>query len=387
MIGNIIPEAKEKPKAIREYHLGENYTGMWEKLEALITFVVPAYNAEATLDRTMYSIVNQSSGQWRAIIVNDGSKDATGQIAEQYARAYSDRVTYIEQENRGLGGARNHGLELVQTSYVSFLDSDDWLMPDYVEKIALALEKASEEPEMILVLPKIYHEESKVVKKWYDEDNFLTVFPEDGIIVNPARKPLLYQFEVNQCRKILNMDFVKRIQFSFREKVKWEDVYPHFYLFSKCTGCMGVRSVGFYYRIGSSSQITASHGRDRLDFMLVMRDLTSYIEQESRDDLIFPMMRVIVRFSVWCIRMADMDIRKEMVNSLHKAYVKLPARYHRILWRECRRQYALKDALQYRLFWIAIRYKIFNFVFEDYLWQDVCEKILKKLLHAENHVA
>ena len=46
-----------------------------------------------------------------------------------------------------------------------------------------------------------------------------------------------------------------------------------------------------------------------------------------------------------------------------------------------------KDALQYRLFWIAIRYKIFNFVFEDYLWQDVCEKILKKLLHAENHVA
>lgn len=357
------------------------------KSQILITFVVPAYNAEATLDRTMYSIVNQSSGQWRAIIVNDGSKDATAQIAEQYARAYSDRVTYIEQENRGLGGARNHGLELVQTSYVSFLDSDDWLMPDYVEKIALALEKASEEPEMILVLPKIYHEESKVVKKWYDEDNFLTVFPEDGIIVNPVNEPLLYQFEVNQCRKVLNMNFVRRTQFSFREKVKWEDVYPHFYLLSQCTKCMGIRSVGFYYRIGCSSQITASHGRDRLDFMQVMKDLTSYIELESKDNLIFPMMRVIIRFSVWCIRMADMDIRNEMVNSLHKAYVKLPARYPRILWRECKRQYALKDALQYRLFWTAIRYKIFNFVFEDYLWQDVCEKILKRLLHAENHVA
>lgn len=356
-------------------------------MQELITFVVPAYNAASTLNRTMYSIVNQSSDRWRAIIVNDGSKDTTGQIGEHFAREYKDKITYIDQENRGLGGARNHGLELVQTQYVSFLDSDDWLMPDYVEKIAQALDKSSEEPEMILVLPRIYHEESRVVKKWYDEDNFLKVFPEDGVIVNPMQQPLLYQFEVNQCRKVLNMDFVRRTQFSFREKVKWEDVYPHFYLLSQCTRCMGVRSVGFYYRIGSSSQITASHGRDRLDFMLIMKDLTSYIEQQKREDLIFPVMRVIVRFSVWCIRMADMDTRKEMVQQLHKAYVRLPARYHRILWRECKRQYALKDALQYKLFWTAIWYKIFNFVFEDYLWQDVCEKILKKLLHAENHVA
>lgn len=356
-------------------------------MQELITFVVPAYNAEATLRRTMHSIVSQSSDRWRAIIVNDGSADSTGQIGESFAREYKNKITYIKQANRGLGGARNHGLELVQTQYVSFLDSDDWLMPDYVEKITAAVDASEEKPEMILVLPMIYHEESKAVKKWYDEDNFLKVFPRDGMIVNPDEQLLVYQFEVNQCRKLLNMDFVKKTGFSFREKVKWEDVYPHFYLFSKCTKCMGIRSVGFYYRIGSSSQITASHGRDRLDFMQVMRDLTSYVEEENRDELIFPMMRVIVRFSVWCIRMADMDTRKEMVEKLHAAYVDLPVRYHRILWKECQKQYALKDALQYRLFWTAIRYKIFNFVFEDYLWQDVCEKILKKLLHAENHVA
>ena len=354
----------------------------------LITFIVPAYNAETTLSRTMDSIVRQSSSSWRAIIVNDGSKDATGKIGEKYATGcYADKITYIVQENRGLGGARNHGLELVQTPYVSFLDSDDWLMPDYVEKIEAAIQQAKEEPEMILVLPQIYHEESKVVKKWYDEDNFLKVFPKDGVIVNPQEEKLLYQFEVNQCRKVLNMDFVRRTQFCFREKVKWEDVFPHFYLFSKCTKCMGVRSIGFYYRIGSSTQITASHGSDRLDFMLVMKDLTSYIEQESRNDIIFPVMRVIVRFSVWCIRMADMDTRRTMVRELHKAYVKLPSRYHKVLWKECKAQYALKDALQYRLFWVAIRYRIFNFVFQDYMWQYVCEKILKKLLHAENHVA
>lgn len=352
-----------------------------------ITFVVPAYRAEATLERTLDSILQQTCPLWKIILINDGSNDRTEEIGKRYSESYPEKVTYIYQENRGLGGARNHGLELVSTDYVSFLDSDDWLMPDYVEKIGLALEKAAEKPEMIFVLPKIYHEESKAVRPWYDEELFTRIFARDGVMVNPQKTKELYQFEVNQCRKVLSMEFVRRTQFGFREKVKWEDVFPHFYLLSQCTKCMGVRSVGFYYRIGSSTQITASHGRDRLDFLEIMKDLVSNIELNGRSDLIFPVMRVIVRFSVWCIRMADMDTRKDMVRALHYAYKKLPASYHRILWQECRRDYALKDALQYRLFWIAIRYKVFHFMFNDYLWQEVSEKTLKKILHAQNHVA
>lgn len=352
-----------------------------------ITFIVPAYNAAATLERTMNSIIAQSSIRWRAIIVNDGSRDDTAALGEKYARTHADKITYIYQENRGLGGARNHGMELAETAYVAFLDSDDWLMPDYVEQLEAALDKAKTAPEMIMVLPQIYHEGSKVVKKWYDEELFDRIFPEDGTVVNPQMQKQLYQFEVNQCRKVLSMDFVQRTSFAFREKIKWEDVYPHFYLLSKCTVCMGVKSTGFYYRIGSSTQITASHGRDRLDFMQVMKELTSYIEAEGREDLIFPMMRVVVRFSVWCIRMADMDTRQEMVQALHRAYIALPRRYIKLLWKGCREQFPLRDALQYKLFWIAIRYRIFNFVFEDYLWQYVCEKLLKRLLHAQNHVS
>lgn len=360
---------------------------MKDSIQDLITFIVPAYNAEDTLERTMNSIIHQSCPQWRVILVNDGSTDGTEQIGKNFAKQYADKMIYVRQENRGLGGARNHGMELVETEYVAFLDSDDWLMPDYVEKMLTALEKAADKPEMILVLPQIYHEESKAVRPWYDEETFLKIFAGDGMVVNPQQEMELYQFEVNQCRKVLSMDFVRKTRFRFREKIKWEDVFPHFYLLSQCTKCMGLGSTGFYYRIGCSTQITASHGRNRLDFMEVMKDLVTYIEQNRRYDLIFPVMRVIIRFSVWCIRMADMDTRKEMVRRLHKAYVHLPSAYHRILWRECRRQYALKDALQYKLFWTAIRYRIFHFVFEDYLWQEVCEKILKRLLHAENHVA
>lgn len=356
-------------------------------MKDIITFIVPAYNAEHTLERTMNSIIHQSCSQWQAVIVNDGSVDGTERIAKRFAQQYADKISYIYQENRGLGGARNRGMELVWTTYVSFLDSDDWLMPDYVETLVAALEKTVDNPEMILVLPQIYHEESKGVRPWYDEESFRKIFTGDGVVVNPQQEMELYQFEVNQCRKVLHMDFVRKTQFHFQEKIKWEDVFPHFFLLSQCTKCMGMVSSGFYYRIGSSSQITASHGRERLDFMEVMKALVTYIEQNKRCDLIFPVMRVIIRFSVWCIRMADMDTREDMVGELHKAYIRLPSKYHRILWKECRSQYALRDALQYKLFWTAIRYRIFHFVFEDYLWQEVCEKILKKLLHAQNHVS
>ncbi|MBE5878165.1 MAG: glycosyltransferase family 2 protein, partial [Lachnospiraceae bacterium] len=219
-----------------------------------ITFVVPAYNAEATLVRTIESILHQTDERYKIIIVNDGSTDGTDRICQDYAKSRMDKIAYIKQENRGLGGARNRGMDAVTTAYVSFLDSDDWLMPEYVENINKQLEQHT--PQMIMTLPQIYHEGSKAIKDWYDKKLFEQVFGSEGAMINPQEDLRIYQFEMNLCRKVLHMDFLKEIQFRFREKIKWEDVYPHFYLLSKCQHCMGVGSVGFYYRIGGAGQIT-----------------------------------------------------------------------------------------------------------------------------------
>ena len=124
-------------------------------VEARITFVIPAYNAEKTLERTLDSILWQTDGRYRVVIVDDGSTDRTGQIGKGYAMRHPDRIRYIHQENKRQGGARNTGLRSVETAYVSFLDSDDWLMPEYVERITGALDAAREAPEMIMTLPKI----------------------------------------------------------------------------------------------------------------------------------------------------------------------------------------------------------------------------------------
>jgi glycosyltransferase involved in cell wall biosynthesis len=98
--------------------------------EPEITFVVPAYNTQHTISRTIDSILGQTDDRYRIIIVNDGSTDNTEKICEEYAKKYPQKINYVYQENRGLGGARNHGIQLTDTRYISFLDSDDWLMPD-----------------------------------------------------------------------------------------------------------------------------------------------------------------------------------------------------------------------------------------------------------------
>lgn len=347
---------------------------------AVISFVIPAYNAALTLERTLDSVLRQSDDRYRILLIDDGSADGTAQIGKEYAEKYPQKIQYFFQENRGLGGARNTGLKLAETEYVSFLDSDDWLMPDYVERILAQIEAADEKPEIVMTLPVIWHEQSRAVQDWYDRELFLEIFPEDGLVVEPDREPRLYQFEVNACRKVLQMEFVRRTHFSFREKVKWEDVYPHFYLLSQCRCCMGV-SVGFYYRVGSETQITACTGGDRMDIIPVFEDVAGYIEQ-GHEKLIFPAMRVLLRFSFWCIRMADAETRKPLVRKLHLFYRKLPGRYFRILRRESRRRFPRKDAVQYALLSAALRRKSWSLLFYDYLWQEICEKLVKKALRA-----
>ena len=110
-----------------------------------ITIIVPAYNAEATLQTTLDSILQQTSSKWKLIIVNDGSTDSTEEIGKRCEQNYPDKVRYLYQQNKGLGGARNSGMDLVDTPYIAFIDSDDWLKADYVKNITEQIEKNKKE--------------------------------------------------------------------------------------------------------------------------------------------------------------------------------------------------------------------------------------------------
>ncbi len=101
----------------------------------LFSIIVPIYKTGLYLDKCIGSIISQKEGLWEAILVDDGSPDNSGAIADVFAQKYSS-ITVIHKENGGLSDARNTGLFAAKGDYILFLDSDDALLPDALEKLA-----------------------------------------------------------------------------------------------------------------------------------------------------------------------------------------------------------------------------------------------------------
>lgn len=91
----------------------------------IVSVIVPIYNVEEYLTRALDSLLAQSFQDWEAILVNDGSTDFSGAIADEYARNDS-RFIVIHQKNNGVSFARNQGLNVASGDYICFLDADDF---------------------------------------------------------------------------------------------------------------------------------------------------------------------------------------------------------------------------------------------------------------------
>lgn len=92
--------------------------------------IIPVYNSEKTIERCLKSLLDQGRDDVQIITVDDGSKDRSGEIIRSFPG-----VEYVYQENGGVSRARNHGLELAKGTYVTFVDSDDFVEPDYFEAL------------------------------------------------------------------------------------------------------------------------------------------------------------------------------------------------------------------------------------------------------------
>ena len=99
-----------------------------------ISIVMPMYGVELYIEKAIQSVLNQDFQDWELLIVNDGSKDKSREIA--YRVAYGDnRIKILDKENGGLSDARNYGLDRATGEFVHFYDSDDWIEPDFYSKL------------------------------------------------------------------------------------------------------------------------------------------------------------------------------------------------------------------------------------------------------------
>ena len=129
----------------------------------LVSVVVPAYNAQRTLARTLRSVLAQSYTNLEVLVVDDGSTDATREIAEEFART-DPRLRVLTKPNEGVARARNFGMEAARSELIAPVDADDIWHPTKIEKQVAALLAAGEETAFVYTLFRVIDEQDLVLR-------------------------------------------------------------------------------------------------------------------------------------------------------------------------------------------------------------------------------
>ena len=108
--------------------------------EKLVSVIIPAYNIEDYIGRCLDSIISQTYKNLEIIVVDDGSRDYTGEILDNYAKK-DRRIKVIHKENGGVSSARNKGIEAAEGDYIGFIDGDDLIEPGMYKTLVDLLEE------------------------------------------------------------------------------------------------------------------------------------------------------------------------------------------------------------------------------------------------------
>ena len=117
-------------------------------MEKLLTICVCAYNMEKLLPRALESCLIPDCAQIEVLIMNDGSTDRTGDIADEYARRYPETVLHIRKENGGWGSNLNQAVKIARGKYFKELDADDWYIKENLQKLLQTLQQT--EADMVI---------------------------------------------------------------------------------------------------------------------------------------------------------------------------------------------------------------------------------------------
>lgn len=185
----------------------------------LISVVVPVYNSEKYIERCIESVLNQKLNSWELILVDDGSTDSSLKILNNYA-ANDSRIVVIHQQNGGPGKARNTGIKYAKGEYLVFLDSDDFINPDYFELVA----KKSED--VIFIDVNQLDESLQLLRTEY-MSNYRS-FNKNQLI----RLQMTGKMEWGGVRKVVKRSIVNQYDIKYtNHKIGEEAIYSFFVLY------------------------------------------------------------------------------------------------------------------------------------------------------------
>lgn len=220
--------------------------------DSLVSIIVPIYNAEKYLDSCIQSVLRQTYTNWELILIDDGSTDKSGRIAEEYGFA-DERITVFHQKNLGVSLARNQGIDEATGNYVVFLDADDELIEDCLAKTV----NIAEETNADVVAGRSCENQELF------QDRIIWTGAE--ALENSLKDHL---FTYSSCAKLIRREFIGKTRFTPDIRIN-EDSYFVFQLLCKQNVFVLTNDVIYFYRANSESSSRTVFSEKYFDILKV----------------------------------------------------------------------------------------------------------------------
>ena len=233
-----------------------------------VSIVVPVYNVKDYLDKCLNTLVNQTIKDIEIIIVNDGSTDDSYKIIDKYAKKYSKLIKVLNQQNQGVSDARNNGLKLATADYVMFVDSDDYLNLDAVEKAYKKI--TSEKADVVIFGNNVVNESGNIISATY---------PSQTIYNNELEKIIFG----NVCpwNKIYKKSLIEKSDFKFRSKIWYEDLDYSFKVFVESKKTSFLEENLYNYLIRPNSIMNNQKANRNLEILDAIDEIISYANKHN----------------------------------------------------------------------------------------------------------
>lgn len=238
----------------------------------MISVIVPVYNMEKYLEKCVRSILDQDYKDIELILVDDGSKDSSPAMCDEFAKQ-DERIKVIHKQNGGQGSARNMGLDIAKGEYISFIDSDDWVEPDmYTNLIAVAQENNAD---LAICEVALNEEDGSVLKKKR----------VNGTLVMTKDEAFSHRFDGSEivtdspCNKLYKKELFEKLRYP--ENRLLEDSALMYLILDRVEKVVSSEKVGYNIRCDSSSVSRRKYNKKRCDTIITFTEMADFISSKD----------------------------------------------------------------------------------------------------------
>lgn len=245
----------------------------------LVSVIVPTYNVERYVEECIDSLLNQTYEYTEIIVIDDGSKDATVYLLEKYA----DKINLtVHADNKGQGARRNEGIKKARGNYLYFVDSDDWIEPDTIEKAVEKLEKT--DADLVRFNGKSFIEGDSA-PAYEGSYSFSDQLEEDRIYnqeesLQRNRK----SFSASPCLYMVKKEVIDKHDLHFLEGVLHEDEYFTTLLFTVIQNMIYLNRDFYHRRYRAASTMTENTDAHKVKSFESYLEVFKALEEEYTSD-------------------------------------------------------------------------------------------------------